>query len=143
MTTTQSPVAAVLHAASWVESRFDARLATVGLSLPKLAALRVLVNAGEALPLGQVADRLACVRSNVTQLIDRLESDGLVSRESDPTDRRACLASVTEAGRHACENGMRIYKAAEDEVFGVLSPEEMEHLSRLLARLHPRDPRCG
>ena len=78
----------LLHAAGSVESFVDAKLAAVGLSLPKLAALSRLVEAGESLPLGQLAERLACVKSNVTQLIDRLEAEGLVSRLPDPGDRR-------------------------------------------------------
>ena len=69
---------AVLHASSVLESRVEARLSDVGLSLAKLAALHRLTEAGESLPLGQLADRLSCVKSNVTQLVDRLEADGLV-----------------------------------------------------------------
>src|SRR6478735_3002007 len=63
---------------------------------------------GESLPLGQLAERLSCVKSNITQLVDRLEADGLVSRAPDPHDRRARLAVMTPAGRIACEAGTRI-----------------------------------
>src|SRR5205085_9128779 len=103
----------VLHAASALESRVDARLAAIGLSLPKLAALRALVTAEEALPLGQLAERLACVKSNVTQLVERLEADGLVLRAPDPGDRRSRRAAITDAGRHACEQGVPIQCDAE------------------------------
>ncbi len=143
MTATISPLRAVLHAASSLESRVDSRLATIGLSLPKLAALRALVAAGNALPLGHLADRLACVKSNVTQLVDRLEADGFVSRESDPTDRRSCLAAVTEAGRRAYEQGVRIQKDMEADLFGVLTAEETAQLSQLLGKLQRTDSRCG
>src|SRR6266702_7013129 len=94
---------AVLHAAGAVESRVESRLAEVGLSIPKLAALHQLSQAGDSLPLGQLAERLACVKSNVTQLVDRLEGDGLVTRAADPNDRRSRLAVLTDAGRKACE----------------------------------------
>ena len=63
---------AVLHASSVLESRVEIRLGEIGLSLAKLAALRRLAEAGGSLPLGQLADRLSCVKSNVTQLVDRL-----------------------------------------------------------------------
>src|SRR5499427_4273840 len=102
---TRTPLFAVLHAASALESRVEERLADVGLSLPKLAALRRLSEAGGSLPLGQLADRLACVKSNVTQLVDRLEADGLVSRAADTTDRRSRLAVLTDAGRRAYTRG--------------------------------------
>src|SRR5947207_3763346 len=90
---------AVLHAASALETRVEERLADAGLSLPKLAALHQLSQAGDSLPLGQLAERLACVKSNVTQLVDRLEADGLVVRAADPTDRRSRLAVLTDSGK--------------------------------------------
>ena len=41
-----------------------------------------------------LAERLTCAKSNVTQLVDRLEADGLVRRKLDPSDRRSRLAIV-------------------------------------------------
>src|SRR5881398_1125161 len=99
---------AVLHAASALETRVEERLADAGLSLPKLAALHQLSQAGDSLPLGQLAERLACVKSNVTQLVDRLEADGLVTRAADSTDRRSRLAVLTDAGRRAGVRGLEI-----------------------------------
>src|SRR6266851_10466830 len=115
---------AVLHASGVLEARMESRLADVGLSIAKLAALRQLRLAGDSLPLGQLADRLACVKSNVTQLVDRLEADGLVTRAPDPNDRRSRLAVITPAGRDAYEQGSRIHREAERELFGALSDEE-------------------
>ena len=117
----ESRLLAVLHAAGSLEARVDSKLAAVGLSLPKLAALRALVSAGDAVPLGQLAERLACVKSNVTQLIDRLEADGLVSRAADPTDRRSRLAAITGEGRAAYEQGVGFYQRAEKDLMGVLT----------------------
>jgi len=126
---------AVLHAASVLESRAEARLSNVGLSLAKLAALRCLTQAGESIPLGQLAERLSCVKSNVTQLIDRLEADGLVSRTSDPNDRRSRLAVLTESGRAAYSKGSEIQMQAEREMFGVLTAAESDTLHQLLGKL--------
>src|SRR5215216_5525248 len=89
----------LLGAASSVHDFVDSKLTSVGLSLPRLAALQRLIDAGDSLPLGQLADRLACVKSNVTQLVDRLEADGLVTRAPDPNDKRSRLAVITEVGR--------------------------------------------
>jgi DNA-binding MarR family transcriptional regulator len=126
---------AVLHASSVLESRFESRLSDVGLSLAKLAALGRLSEAGESLPLGQLADRLSCVKSNVTQLVDRLEADGLVSRTSDPNDRRSRLAVLTDAGRIAYQKGSEIQRQTEAEMFGVLTESESDLLHKLLGKL--------
>src|SRR5881394_4034932 len=114
---------AVLHASSVLEGRIEARLSEVGLSLAKLAALHRLTEAGESLPLGQLAERLSCVKSNVTQLVDRLEADGLVNRAGDPNDRRSRLAVLTASGRKAYAKGSEIQHQAEKELFGVLSAD--------------------
>jgi DNA-binding MarR family transcriptional regulator len=126
---------AVLHASSVLESKVEARLSDVGLSLAKLAALNRLAEAGESLPLGQLAERLSCVKSNVTQLVDRLEADGLVSRTSDPSDRRSRLAVLTDAGRAAYVKGSEIQMQTERELFGVLTAAESETLHTLLGKL--------
>jgi DNA-binding MarR family transcriptional regulator len=126
---------AVLHASGVLESRVEARLSEVGLSLAKLAALHQLSRAGESLPLGQLAERLSCVKSNVTQLVDRLEADGFVSRAADPNDRRSRLAVLTASGRKAYAKGSEIQMQAEKELFGVLSAEESKKLHELLAKL--------
>ena len=126
---------AVLHASGVLEGRVEAQLAQVGLSIAKLAALHHLSQAGESLPLGQLAERLACVKSNVTQLVDRLEADGLVSRVGDPSDRRARLAVLTGAGRKAYAQGSQIQVKAERELFSALTSDESAKLHELLAKL--------
>ncbi|HWK08474.1 MAG TPA: MarR family transcriptional regulator [Vicinamibacterales bacterium] len=125
----------MLHAASALESRVEEQLAEVGLSLPKLAALHQLSQAGDSLPLGQLAERLACVKSNVTQLVDRLEADGLVVRAADPNDRRSRLAVITDSGTRAYERGIQIQQRAEREIFGALSKEESSALHELLDKI--------
>src|SRR5262245_36359653 len=129
---------AVLHASGVLESRVEARLSEVGLSLAKLAALHQLSAAGESLPLGQLAERLSCVKSNITQLVDRLEADGFVARIADPNDRRSRLAVMTALGRKACDQGSRILDEAERQLFGGLNAEEAKQLASLIAKVTSR-----
>jgi DNA-binding MarR family transcriptional regulator len=137
--TTQTTTAAlplwklIFHAAERVEVKLEAELAQVGLSVSKMGVLKTLVHEGEPIPLSRLAGRLACVKSNVTQLVDRLEAEGLVARVNDPTDRRSILASITDAGRERFEAGSIAVKRAEQELFGDLSPEDYE---RFVAFLH-------
>src|SRR5437773_11247476 len=87
----------LLGAASSIHDFVESRLSTVGLSIPRLAALQRLIDAGGSLPLGQLAERPACVKSNVTQLVDRLEADGRVTRTADARGKRLRLAVSTVA----------------------------------------------
>jgi DNA-binding MarR family transcriptional regulator len=125
----------LLGAASSIHDFVESRLSTVGLSIPRLAALQRLVDAGGSLPLGQLADRLACVKSNVTQLIDRLEAEGLVTRSPDPEDKRSRLAIVTDAGRRIHQDGAQIQRQVEEELFATLSVDDAARLSEIVAKL--------
>jgi DNA-binding MarR family transcriptional regulator len=128
-------LAVLLHTAYDAQAEVESKLAAVGLSMAKLQALQVLADAGQSLPLTQLADRLACVKSNITQLVDRLEADGLVVREADPADRRAKLAALTAQGRRVCQDGTRIRQAAERELMTTLTSDEASQLAALLGKL--------
>lgn len=104
---TSTALFSVLHAAHALEDKLEAALGRAELSTAKFSVLTELVNAGKPLTLGELATRVSCVRSNMTQLVDRLEADGLVRRVHCPTDRRSVNAQITETGlarqAHAAE----------------------------------------
>jgi DNA-binding MarR family transcriptional regulator len=121
-----------LHA---VEDRLEAALEPLGLSLAKLGALSHLVTAGEPLPLGTLAERCACVRSNITQLVDRLEAEKLVMRSDDPRDRRSVRAELTEEGRSRHAAGLRALGRAERQLLSHLQQEQRDNLLEALRSL--------
>ena len=129
----------LLHAVGSVESHIESKLSRIGLSLPKLAALHQLASAGGSLPLGQLAERLSCVKSNVTQLIDRLEANGFVARAPDPNDRRSRLAVITDTGLAEYAKGLKVQQDAERELFAVLTPEEPSCLAEIVGKLDRRN----
>ncbi len=116
-----------------VENQLETALGAQGLSVAKLRALHQLAAADDGpLSLGQLAERLACVRSNITQLIDRLEQDGLVQRTPDPDDRRSLRAMITIEGRRRYQWGIKTQAQVEREMLRGLSPKEQEQLASLL-----------
>ena len=125
----------VLQSAQHVQDHLETALAPTGLSLAKLGALRHLAESGEALPLGQLAERIACVKSNVTQLVDRLEAEGMARRVPDPDDRRSVRAAITDLGRERYEAGVVALAAAEATLMAEFSASEQNSLSELLLRL--------
>lgn len=125
----------IMHVSALVQDRLEAALVPSGLSLAKLGALRHLAEAEEPLPLGQLAERIACVKSNVTQLVDRLEADGLVRRVPDPEDRRSVRAAVTDAGRDRYLAGFQLMLEAEEKLVAELAQGDQHTLRELLDRL--------
>ena len=125
----------LLDAARAVEARVEGALGEVGLSLAKLGALRHLVLATEPLSLSQLAERHCCGKSNVTQLIDRLEADGFVARVGAPEDRRTIRAEVTDAGKAAYERASELLAAHEHELDDRLGPGPRAQLAAGLRAL--------
>jgi DNA-binding MarR family transcriptional regulator len=125
----------LLRAGGAVADRLEHRLEPWSLSLAKLRALEQLAAAPEGLPLGQLAERLCCVKSNVTQLVDRLEADGFVKRVPRQSDRRCVVARITERGRERFQAASTARDEAEREVLGRLDDGDRERLMHILARL--------
>lgn len=117
------------------EARMERALKATHLSSAKMAALYELFHVKGPLPLSQLAEKLHCVRSNATQLMDRLEADGLVERVHDRADRRSVLAQITEEGRRRFLAGIEAIKVVERELLEHYTENEREQFSEFLARL--------
>jgi DNA-binding MarR family transcriptional regulator len=128
----ESIATAMIHAAQRIEERLGAALADVGLSCAKFGALNVLVDQVQPISLSELAAKLTCVRSNITQLVDRLEADGLVKRTDDPADRRAVCAEVSALGRKRHAAGAKVVNAVHQAVARELSAVNPQALRRAL-----------
>ena len=125
----------LIHSGKFTETQLDAALTPVGLSTAKWGVLRHLIETGGQLPLGQLAAKLACVKSNATQLVDRLEAEKLVRRVPDPEDRRSVLAELTPEGRLCYTAGLKVVRNFELQLLKDYLPEERILLHKLLTRL--------
>jgi DNA-binding MarR family transcriptional regulator len=93
-----------------------------------------LIEPSEPISMGRLAETLACHASNVTGLVDRLESRGLVRRQPSATDRRLKELALTPAGiRLRAILLERMTKPPETLVR--LSAGEQRSLVRILRRL--------
>lgn len=88
----------------------------------------------EPLPMRKVAQRLKCEPSNVTGIVDRLESRGLVERRPDPADRRVKLAAPTAEGARTA-GALRASLSFAREPLGKLTVTERTLLKELLQRM--------
>src|SRR3954452_12646243 len=93
-----------------------------------------LIEPGQPIPMGRLAETLACDASNVTGLVDRLESRGLVRRRPSSADRRVKVLDLTPSGtrlRSLLLDRMTVPPASLQR----LSTAEQRALVRILARL--------
>jgi DNA-binding MarR family transcriptional regulator len=133
--TSDAVVFSLLGTAHALEARLDAAIAPLGLSLAKAALLKSLAEARGPMSLSDLADNQHCVRSNITQLIDRLERDGLVRRRADPADRRGVRAELTAAGVRTYIQAMRALKAEQRAITGALDAGDAARLKAALRSL--------
>jgi len=125
----------LLEAAHALEDRVEEALEAVGLSSPKLSVLTALVEDGTALSLSELAARLSCVKSNMTQLVDRLEAEQLVRRVDCPNDRRSVKAEITPEGKKRQAAGAAAIAKLESDFASNVSVSDRAVLQRLLGAL--------
>ena len=90
-------------------------------------------------PMRKLAQQLKCEPSNVTGMVDRLESRGLVERRADPADRRVKVAAATDEGRTTASS-LRGALDFAGEPLAELTPLERTLLRDLLKRMLGQDP---
>jgi DNA-binding MarR family transcriptional regulator len=100
-----------------------------GLSAPRLSALSVVVFAGP-LSLTALAAEEQVRAPTMTRIVDALVAANLVTRETDPADRRMVRIAPTEEGRAVLEQGRRRRVAAIAERLSRLAESERRALER-------------
>jgi MarR family 2-MHQ and catechol resistance regulon transcriptional repressor len=105
-----------------------------GLTLPQFGALEALYHLGP-LSLGELADKLLVTGGNVTYVMDRLESQGLVTRFRSEDDRRVVHGRLTEEGRELVARVFPEHAGHIEHLCRHLDATEQQELRRLLKRL--------
>jgi DNA-binding MarR family transcriptional regulator len=115
-------------------ARLNDLLRPHGLTFPRYEARCCCPSPARALPLGKIGERLQVHRTSVTNIIDKLEADGLVRRVPHAEDRRATLAEITDEGRATAKAATEVLNA---ECFGIaaLAPRDLERLTAILRGL--------
>lgn len=112
-----------------------ALLRQFGISLAKFDVLAQLYRFGDGLSQGKLSQHLKVTGGNVTGLVRRLVSDGLITRQMSSTDRRSFVVSFTPKGRALFEEARRSHDAWLAEWFGGLAPGDLEAALASLNRL--------
>lgn len=99
-----------------------------------LLLLRISGAPYEASP-SWLADTMQIYPNHLSNLLDRLKTNGLVERRRDPDDRRRVVVRLTPAGVDAIEAAFSAHFRVERELVQPLEPREMEDLARLLRKL--------
>lgn len=89
------------------------------------------------LRMGELGEKVVLSRTRVSRLVDELVSAGLVTRTSNPTDRRSAYAGLTPLGDERFRTAAPVYLAAIEDLFSRhLTVAELEVLATALWRIH-------
>ncbi len=118
-----------------VIKEFNRLLARFDLTEPQFNILLLLAQEEGGMALSRLGEKMLVTRSNITGLIDRLEREGLIVRDSLPSDRRATLARITEKGLGVLREAVPLLCQKINEITKVLSDEEKRGMVESLRKL--------
>ena len=128
-------VTSIMRAHQILIAELDARLRPYGITFSRYEALVLLMySKAGALPLSKIGERLQVHATSVTNVIDRLESAGLVRREPNPRDGRGTLAVITEEGRAVATKATADLNSARFGM-GALEGSQLKQVYALLRTL--------
>ena len=112
----------------------EVKLEGTGVSPVQHIALAHLTALG---PLSQaeLADRLMITPATAVRLVDRMERDGWVVRQSDPEDGRVKRVVMTEKAAEVWESVSRAARDLLDQAYKGVHPAEIETVKRVLERV--------
>ena len=122
----------LLTCASMIEQRLRGRF---GITLPRFDLMAQLDRAPEGLTMGALSRRLMVTNGNVTGLIERMASEGVVERAPAPQDRRVQVVRLTRAGKAAFDAMTPDHGDWIEEMMRELTRKDMADLYAILARL--------
>jgi DNA-binding MarR family transcriptional regulator len=124
----------------------DAQLeAEHGLALSSYEVLMYLNDAEDRrMRMSDLASSIILSRSGLTRLVDRLEREGLLERQSCPDDARGAFASLTEAGRERLQAARATHLAGVRRLFlDHFGEAELDTLGAAWERVLPGAARTG
>ena len=121
-------------AARAVEVQAERSIARFGMGRSDFGVLEALLHRGP-LSAKQLGAKVLLTSGSVTAAIDRLAGRGLVRREDDAHDRRACIVQLTAAGRRLIERAFAQHRVEMEQALEGFSLDERKQLLPLLRRL--------
>jgi DNA-binding MarR family transcriptional regulator len=123
----------ILRTAESVTTVLTRLLRPAELTVTQYNALRILRGAGgQGLMCGEISDRMITKESDITRLLDRLETRGLITRERPVGNRRAVIAKIRSEGLELLASLDKPIMACHKQLAGPLSPMKIRSLIDLL-----------
>lgn len=127
-------VGRIQRASRRLENGLRAHFAEHDLQLWEFDVLATLRRSGR-LTAGELVTATMVTSGAMTNRIDRLVARDLVTRETDPANRRSVLIDLTDSGRALIDELLADHVDNETRLLASLTPREQQLLGQLLRKL--------
>ncbi|GGK30513.1 putative HTH-type transcriptional regulator YsmB [Caldalkalibacillus thermarum] len=110
-------------------------LADFPITPPQFVALQWLNEEGD-MTIGELSNKMYLACSTTTDLVDRMESNGLVERVRDTNDRRVVRIHLKEKGKNIILDVLKARREYLASILSNFSQEQVAELARSLELLH-------
>ncbi len=117
-----------------ISSRLDEILQKEKLNISKFNILMIIKHTGgyEGIQQNEISKRLLVTASNITKLLDKLEKDGLITRNSKKDDRRVKLIRITDYGSNLLNQVWPEYKRTIEELISKFPSDKIFAVEQIL-----------
>ena len=105
-----------------------------GISLAQMHTIEIIGH-HENLRMKEIAQKMGVTTGSLTVMVDRLEKNGLVSRQPHPKDRRSYVLLLTEKGKQYHKEHHKLHVGLTKELTSNLNEDEIRQLMRLMNQL--------
>ncbi len=113
----------------------DRLVAPLGLTSARWQILGAIIRAERPQPVAWIARDLGGHRQNVQRIVNDLQKDGLVDFERNPHHRRAQLVVLTDKGRRAFDDAMRMQAPWISRIAEGIAVKELATVRRVVDAL--------
>jgi len=110
-------------------------LSDFNITIPQFTALQILIN-NQGMTIGELSQKMALACSTITDLIDRMERNGLVIRKKDENDKRVVRIEVLSKGHEIVDKVLEKRIDYLNTKMKSLTEEQKVFLSEGLERLY-------
>jgi len=126
----------LLTSAQLIEQRVRGRFRTeFDTTLPRFDVMAALAREPAGQTMGDISNWLLVSSGNITGIISRLESDGLVTRTRSASDQRTHLVRLSKKGREQFEKMSLSHEKWIRNMFSGMTRKEMAALDELLTKV--------
>ena len=116
---------------SQISSRLEIVLSKFDLNIAKFNILMIIKHIGgkDGIQQNEISKRLLVTASNITKLLDKLEKDGMITRNSKENDKRVKLIIITKSASDILDKAWKIYQKEIKSITSKMPATEAKELN--------------